>query len=182
MGVAYYGNQAVFASSRAPDVVEFRRHTWNDQPFLDLYSAPVNADGDFGMATPLSALNTKYHESNACFSGDTGTVWFTRNNYSRGKKGRNGDGVVNLKIYSRTRELGAWVNEQPFPFNSDAYSVGHPCLSADGRTLYFTSDQPGGIGGTDIWKTVKSITTWSTPVCLGPELSLIHISEPTRPY
>src|SRR6188768_4216619 len=76
MGVAYYGNKAVFASARAPDVAEFRRHTWNDQPFLDLYSAPVNADGDFGMATPLSSLNTKYHESNACFTSDTSMVWF----------------------------------------------------------------------------------------------------------
>ena len=171
MCVAYYGNQAVFASSRTPDVAEFRRHTWNGQPFLDLYTAPVNADGDFGIAIPLSALNTKYHESNACFTPDTGLVWFTRNNFSQGKKGKNGEGVVNLKIYSRTREMGAWVNEQPFPFNSDAYSVGHPCLSADGRTLYFTSDRPGGIGGTDIWKTVKGITTWSMPVCLGPEVN-----------
>ena len=171
MGVAYYGNQAVFASSRTPDVAEFRRHTWNGQPFLDLYSAPVGADRDFGGATPISALNTKYHESNACFSADTGTVWFTRNNFSQGKKGKNGEGVVNLKIYSRTRELGAWMNEHPFPFNSDQYSVGHPCLSADGNTMYFTSDRPGGIGGTDIWKTVKSITTWSTPVCLGTEVN-----------
>jgi outer membrane protein OmpA-like peptidoglycan-associated protein len=171
MGVAYYANQVVFASSRTPDVAEFRRHTWDGQPFLDLYSAPVNADGDFGMAAPLSALNTKYHESNACFTPDTGMVWFTRNNYSQGKKGRNGEGVVNLKIYSRTRQHGTWVNEQPFPFNSDVYSVGHPCLSADGNTMYFTSDKPGGVGGTDIWKTVKSGTTWSTPVCLGTEVN-----------
>lgn len=171
MGVAYYGNKAIFATSRTPDVAEFRRHTWNGQPFLDLYSAPVNADGDFGMATPISALNTKYHESNACFSADTGTVWFTRNNYSQGKKGKNGEGVVNLKIYSRTRSLGAWANEQPFPFNSDAYSVGHPSLSADGNTMYFTSDRPGGVGGTDIWKTLKTGTTWATPVCLGADVN-----------
>ena len=171
MGVAYYGDRAVFASSRTPDVTEFRRHTWNGQPFLDLYSAPVNGDGDFGMATPVSALNTKYHESNACFSADTGTVWFTRNNFSQGKKGRNGEGVVNLKIYARTRQLGEWTNEQPFPFNSDAYSVGHPCLSADGNTMYFTSDRPGGAGGTDIWRTVKTGTAWGTPVCLGVEVN-----------
>ncbi len=171
LGVAYYGTKAVFASSRTPDVAEFRRHTWNGQPFLDLYSAPVNADGDFGRATPISALNTKYHESNACFSADTGTVWFTRNNFSQGKKGKNGEGVVNLKIYSRTRQLGEWANEQPFPFNSDTYSVGHPCLSADGNTMYFTSDRPGGIGGTDIWRTVKTGTTWGTPVCLGSEVN-----------
>ncbi len=171
MGVTYCGNRAVFASSRAQDVTEFRRHTWNAQPFLDLYGARVNGDGEFGPATPLSALNTKYHESNACFTADTNTVWFTRNNYSQGKKGSNGEGVVNLKIYSRTRAAGTWENEQPFPFNSDAYSVGHPCLSADGNTMYFTSDRPGGVGGTDIWRTVRNGTTWGTPVCLGSEVN-----------
>ena len=171
MGVAYYGDRAVFASARTPDVAEFRRHTWNGQPFLDLYSALIDADGDFGRATPVPALNTKYHESNACFSTDTGTVWITRNNYFQGKKGRNGEGVMNLKIYSRTRQLGEWTNEQPFPFNSDAYSVGHPCLSPDGGTMYFTSDRPGGAGGTDIWRTVKAGTTWGTPECLGVEVN-----------
>ena len=170
MGASFHGKEVVFASDRAPTVSEFRRHTWNGQPFLDLYSGTVTAS-DIGAPTALSALNTRYHESNATFSADGKTVWFTRNNFFKGKKGKNGEGVVNLKIFSRQNENATWVNEQPFPFNSDEYSVGHPCLSTDGNTIYFTSDKPGGTGGTDIWKTTKSGASWTTPICLGAEVN-----------
>jgi cyanophycinase len=36
--------------------------------------------------------------------------------------------------------------------NNDEYSVGHPCVNADGTKLYFASDMPGGFGGTDIYQ------------------------------
>ena len=40
----------------------------------------------------------------------------------------------------------------PMPFNNVEYSVGHPALSGDEKTLYFTSDMPGSLGDTDIFK------------------------------
>jgi hypothetical protein len=46
---------------------------------------------------------------------------------------------------------GNWVQLKELPFDSDDYSVGHPCLSADQKTLYFISDMTGGFGGTDIY-------------------------------
>jgi len=49
--------------------------------------------------------------------------------------------VVNLQIYSRTRERGEWANEQPFPFNSDQHSVGPPCISAHCNTIYLHGTQ-----------------------------------------
>ena len=30
--------------------------------------------------------------------------------------------------------------------------MAHPAVSPDGMWLYFTSDMPGGLGGTDIWR------------------------------
>lgn len=170
MGAAYFGKGTIaFASDRAPGVHEMRRHTWNGKPFLDLFT--ISVDTTTGVATPLDELNTRYHESNAVLSPDGKTVWFTRNNFHQGKKGKNGQGVVNLKIYSRTLSDGKWVDEQPFPFNSDEWSVGHPSISADGNTLYFTSDKPGGVGGTDIWRSVRNGNTWSTPACLDAEVN-----------
>ncbi len=168
MGASFHGKDGVvFASNRAPDVAEFRRHTWNGQPFLDLYSATRTADGTINTPSAIASLNTKYHESNAIFSADGNSVYFTRNNYSKGHKGKTAQGVVNLKIYSRTWQNGSWVNEQAFAFNSDAYSVGHPCLGADANTIWFTSDMPGGMGGTDIWYCKKAGTVWEKPVNMG---------------
>ena len=45
-----------------------------------------------------------------------------------------------------------------------------PFIAADGVTLYFSSDRPGGIGENDIWMSKRlddSWTKWSDPVNLG---------------
>ncbi|MCK7460616.1 MAG: hypothetical protein MZU84_00260 [Sphingobacterium sp.] len=69
-----------------------------------------------------------------------------------------------------------WTNVSQLPFNSDQYSVGHPALSADGKTLYFASDMPGGIGETDIYAThlinePGDKKSWSKPENLGDKIN-----------
>jgi outer membrane protein OmpA-like peptidoglycan-associated protein len=49
--------------------------------------------------------------------------------------------------------------------------VGHPALTADGQTLYFVSDMPGGYGGTDIYVTKQEDGKWGVPQNLGPEIN-----------
>lgn len=46
-----------------------------------------------------------------------------------------------------------------------------PVISANGKTMYFTSDREGGLGGEDIWKTRKITGLWAAPVNLGPPLN-----------
>jgi outer membrane protein OmpA-like peptidoglycan-associated protein len=58
------------------------------------------------------------------------------------------------------------------PFNDREYSVGHAALTADGQTLYFSSDKPGGYGGVDLYKSVRDQSgNWSAPVNLGPTVN-----------
>jgi outer membrane protein OmpA-like peptidoglycan-associated protein/tetratricopeptide (TPR) repeat protein len=48
-------------------------------------------------------------------------------------------------------------------------------LSADGRTLYFVSDRPGGFGGTDIYRSKRTPGgDWGRPVNLGPTVNTPH--------
>ncbi len=168
MGAAFLGDRLVFASARKPQSTERRRHNWNGDPYLDLYSGKVGPDGELSDVQIMADLNTRYHESNAAFTPGGREIWFTRNNFSDGKKGRTSAGVVNLKIYARTLRDGHWVDERSFPYNSDAYSTGHPALSLDGNTMYFTSDMPGGVGGTDIWKCARTKGgVWGKPANVG---------------
>lgn len=48
-----------------------------------------------------------------------------------------------------------------------------PALSADGLTLYFASDRPGGLGGVDVWVSHRASPDgpWDTPVNLGPTIN-----------
>ena len=57
------------------------------------------------------------------------------------------------------------------PFNDVSYSVGHPALSADEQTLYFTSDMPGSVGETDIWKVQVNQSGFGNPENLGPKVN-----------
>ncbi len=168
MGAAFLGDRLVFASARKPQSAERRRHNWNGDPYLDLYSGKFGTDGELSDIQLMADLNTRYHESNAAFTPGGREIWFTRNNFSAGKKGKTPAGVVNLKIYARSLRDGHWVDERSFPYNSDAYSTGHPALSRDGNTMYFTSDMPGGVGGTDIWKCERTKGgEWGKPVNVG---------------
>lgn len=55
--------------------------------------------------------------------------------------------------------------------NSAAWDS-QPCLSSDGRTLYFVSTRRGGFGGSDIWKsTLLPSNEWSQPVNLGDTIN-----------
>jgi hypothetical protein len=64
-----------------------------------------------------------------------------------------------------------WSKPVIIPFVDFKYSYGHPSISRDGKTLYFSSSMPGGQGGDDIYVSQFDGSEWSTPVNLGPEVN-----------
>ncbi|GAB3020868.1 carboxypeptidase regulatory-like domain-containing protein [Spirosoma pulveris] len=116
-------------------------------------------------------LNTKYHEGPATFSQDGSLVIFTRNNYNEGHYRESTDGVNKLKLYTARQTNGNWSEVEELPFNSDEFSTGHPALSKDDKLLYFSSDRPGGLGGTDIYVSKWMNGKWGPPVNLGKEVN-----------
>jgi len=165
------GDKLFLASARSMEVNARRRHTWNDKPFLDIYECTVSEDGQVTSLNAVKGVNTSYHESNAAFTADGKTMYFTRNNVHKGKKQLTSEKVNNLKIFSRTLTSEGWSNEKNFPYNSNEYSVGHPTLTADGQTLFFASDMTGGQGGTDIWMVEREGDSWSKPTNLGTNVN-----------
>ncbi|MDC0008099.1 OmpA family protein [bacterium] len=165
--------QIIFASAKDSSFLKTRKYKWNDQPYLDLYTATINEETqDLNGAGKLSKkVNTKYHEASTSFSPDQKTMYFTRNNYGKKLK-RDKNGVNNLKIYVSKLVGGEWSEAEEVPFNSDDYSTGHPALSPDGKKLYFVSDMPGSIGKTDIFVVdVLEGGQFSDPKNLGPEIN-----------
>ncbi|GAB2565899.1 OmpA family protein [Spirosoma areae] len=116
-------------------------------------------------------LNTKYHEGPATFTKDGSRVIFTRNNFNEGHYRESTDGVNKLKLYTAMQISGVWSKAEELPFNSDEFSSGHPALSKDDQLLYFSSDRPGGFGGTDIYVSRWVNNKWSEPVNLGKEVN-----------
>ncbi|MCW3084616.1 MAG: OmpA/MotB domain protein [Bacteroidetes bacterium] len=167
-GTSYYNNKVVFASTRSGVKSIKRSYNWNQKPFLDLYVADVNGDQLKDPKNLNKKINHKLHEGPASFANDGTTMAFTRNNYA----GKSTDGVVKLQIFFSTFKDGKWSEETPFKLNSSEYSVGHPSLTADGNTMYFVSDMPGGFGGADLYVIKKDASgVWGTAKNLGDKIN-----------
>lgn len=179
-GPSFYMTDKIVFASAMDTVVDgkLRLHEWNNQPFLNLYIADKNEDGKLSNMVKLSGdISSKFHESSPSFSSDGTTVYFTRNNFIDGKKGKDKDKNIRLKVYKATKvSENTWVNIEELPFNSDSYSVAHPALSPDGKKLYFSSDMPGTRGQSDLWYVdILDDTNYGDPVNLG-----IHINTEAR--
>jgi outer membrane protein OmpA-like peptidoglycan-associated protein/tetratricopeptide (TPR) repeat protein len=168
----YFKNQLVYSSARDSFSMVRNTYDWNNQPFLDLYiTNPGSGPGAKDSKSVFSSVNTRFHEGSVSFTSDYNTMYFTRNNFLNGRIMTMPDGTNNLKIFTAEFNGKEWKNIQSFPFNSDRYSVGHPALSADNKTLYFISDKPGGYGQTDIYKSEWNGAAWGSPVNLGESVN-----------
>src|SRR5690554_624549 len=172
-GAAFYmDNKLVYASATNTQGTE--TSNWTNQPYLDLFMADRDTLG--GLSNPVALggdINTPYHEASATFTKDGNTVYFTRNNFLDGKKGKDKSKTIRLKLYKATKTgENTWTNVVELPFNSNNYSVAHPALSPDGKKLYFSSDMPGTMGMSDLWYVdVLGNDSYGEPVNLGPEIN-----------
>jgi outer membrane protein OmpA-like peptidoglycan-associated protein len=168
-GGSYYNGSLVFTTARDTEKNVKNLDPWTGEGFTNLYQSTIDSDGFLkDVRRAFKNLNTKFHESTPVFTKDAKTVYFTRNNYHRGKKGKDTNKTTLLKIYKATLNGKKWDNVTELPFNSDNYSVAHPALSFDEKILYFASDMPGTIGQSDIYKvSINEDGTYGTPVNLG---------------
>ena len=148
----FYKDQIVFASTRTNTRMMKKTYNLNGLPFLDMYVADVEGDQLTNPENFDKGLNTKLHDGPASFNEMGTFIAFTRNHVRAKSK----DNIVELQIFFSSYADGKWSEATPFNQNDEGYNVGHPSLSADGKTMYFTSDMPGGHGGTDLYKTTQN--------------------------
>lgn len=172
-GSSLYNNKLVFASARETERLGQKKHKWTNQYFTNLYATSIDDEMVLGQTEKFSkTISSKFHESTPTFTKDGKTMYFTRNNYLDGKKGKNGSGITLIKIYKATFENNQWVNVIELPFDSDKYSTAHPALSPDEKTLYFASDMPGTIGQSDLFKVqINDDGSFGPPQNLGKSIN-----------
>lgn len=172
-GAFVYENKFYFASSRDTSGIISRKHTWTNQSFLKLYEVEISESGYLMNPIKLKTNFSKsLNQSSAIISKDGKTMFFTQNNSEGRKRIKNKKEKTLLKIFKATYDGKEWNNAIELPFNSDDYNCAHPALSMDEKFLYFSSDMPGTIGGSDIYK-VEILTdgNFGKPLNLGPKIN-----------
>lgn len=110
-------------------------------------------------------ITTNKNEGAQSITADGKYIYFTACNRA------DGHGKM-CDLYFSKIEDGRWSK----PVNlgnkiNSGYSEKHPAISADGRTLFFTSNRPGGFGDYDIWVSQLQGGVWGTPVNLGDSIN-----------
>ena len=142
----------VISSTRSSQKAFSTNHTWTNESYSNLYFSKITADS---LSTPekmSSKVNKYYNESSAVYSKDGQTVYFTRNNQLRNKADTDTLGTVLLKIYKAKYKDGKISEIEELPFNDDNFNTAHPALSPEEDYLYFSSDRPGSLGQSDIYR------------------------------
>jgi outer membrane protein OmpA-like peptidoglycan-associated protein/tetratricopeptide (TPR) repeat protein len=174
-GAVLYKDKLYFASARNENN---KIYGWNNEPYLDLYQAEYKeTKGTFSAPVPISELNTDFHEGSLTMSPDGNTIYFSSESFK--DKLFQKDNAKKLKygqvnLYKAVKEKGKWSAITPLPFNSKSYSVGNPSLDREGKWLYFASNMPGSVGGTDLWKVaVNPDGSYGAPENLGKKINTV---------
>lgn len=170
-GAVKQGQNLIFSGVKTKTGIFDKVYKWNNESYLDLMTVSLKSINNNDSIRDFSKeINTGIHEANAVFTKDGKTVYFTRNNFKKAKTS-NKHKVSNLQIFKAEFVDGKWKNMVSLPFNSVDYSVEHPALSDDGKTLYFASDMPGSLGSFDIYSVAIIGNTFGEPKNLGQTIN-----------
>lgn len=176
-GPAFYNGGVVFVSDRRQNFMDNKKYEWTNFNYLDLFFAtPRYLDEYFQeMNEPKSfsgKFNQTYHDGPATFARHDSLIYFNRTDKGKEKRDSDNFRTDRLKIFWAMYD-GSWSKTEAFFLNSENYSVGHPALSPEGNTLYFVSDMPESLGGTDIFSCNWNGQSWDQPVNLGPAVNSV---------
>ncbi len=151
----------------------FTRKEHNQENF---YESRLTESNNWTEAKKLiGEINSEnFNEGAHCISPDGKYLFFT------GCNRPNGQGSCD--IYVAKKENGRWSTPTILgaPINTKGWEA-QPAISADGRTLYFVSNRPGGMGGNDIWKSeLDHNGQWKEPVNLGKNINTAY--DESSPY
>ena len=164
-GASYFQNGIIYCSNSRTNLISSQKSTDN-QSFYNLYFVSVDKskNKDFDILDTL--LNKLYNE---------GPVSCIENmiayGSSLGNKKHLRNKLLNIGIFFCQKNGEIWSQPIPFSYNNEAYNMGHPSLSSDGKSLYFASDMPGGLGQFDIYVSHFENGKWNTPTNLGDKIN-----------
>ncbi|WP_339752281.1 OmpA family protein [Algoriphagus aquimarinus] len=142
---------------------------FNDREYFSVYRQDTTGN----ITALVSNVPGTYHFSDPSYDKGQGILFYSVTRDIKKVKKRDNIVVQPEIFYSKLNADGTMEGFYPVPFNdSIGYSVMNPFVDEDAKRLYFTSDMPGGMGGTDLYyATYDENMTFGTPVNLGSQIN-----------
>lgn len=147
--VLWKDDQLVFTSDRQTSQGT-DTYYWTGNKFSDLYVADLNSGAVRAFDAPF---NTENNEGTLCFNSDFTEAYFVR---CFGEKKEDNY----CKIMYSTLKNNTWSDPKVLDFVKDQVNYSGPWLSENGKELYFSSNDPDGWGGYDIWVSKRAEDGW----------------------
>lgn len=136
-------------------------------PYEDIYAAKKTENG-WELLTDKNELkkylpdnvNTKKHDASITYSTDGNTIYTYKKD----------------AIWQANFDNGSWSTLKKIDekINASKFNVPSVTISADGKTMFFVSTKKDGIGGKDIYKSVKNANGgWESPTILNSSINTI---------
>jgi len=175
-------NALVFTSSREGSTGK-GLDEWTNENFSDLYITRMDRKGEWSIPVLLdnpegeeadeeneetsTSINTGANEGTPSFTSDYATMYFTRCPNENQK-------LSGCQIYKSNYSGRSWSEPELVLLGKDTNAViGHPSISEDELTIFFSSERAGGFGGKDLWAATRESAgaDFGFPVNLGPEIN-----------
>jgi len=162
----YYRNGIVFCTDRGQAVNS------QGQAVVKMFYADTAANNSKSRLFSKD-LKSKLNDGPASFNRTADTVYFSRNLVVEGNFKLLSTYRNKLGLFYAVPEAKGWGKVREIRFNTEWFNITMPCLTHDGKRLYFASDKPDGIGGLDIYYSNWKNGYWEDPVNLGPEVNTL---------
>jgi outer membrane protein OmpA-like peptidoglycan-associated protein len=164
----YYKKGIVFCSNRNPSNLSGYYNQQNKGLFKIYY---VDTTYKEKLPSPKlfsKSLKTRFNDGPVTFNSTGDTICFSRNLEVEGKFDEISYSRNKLGLFYAVFDGKEWTKIRDLRINNEYYNVTTPYLSPDGKKLFFTSDKPGGFGGSDLYYSQLKDGFWSDPVNMGP--------------
>mgnify|MGYP001463889388 CR=1 FL=1 len=160
----------VFCSDRRFSIIKDRT-AFDGRRLYNIYMAEMQDTSDWNRPKELkSERNSLFNNGPFCIAPDGKTVYFTSEietgSAARQKKFKNHSGIFTAELSGTNL-----ISLRPFRYNSPDYDLAQPSVSSNGRYLVFSSNMPGGQGGSDLYFCEFLNGEWSAPVNFGPAVN-----------
>ncbi|MBV6642288.1 MAG: OmpA family protein [Cyclobacteriaceae bacterium] len=154
----------VFASTRNRSVSQYEGNQY-DGLLPDLVAYEKRRNGRFSSNTgaqKLDGLNTHWAEGSGSFTEDGKSFYYSSCETDDGS---------GCRIMVSYLVDGSWTTPEPLNhyINEPGSENKQPFVTGGGDTLFFSSNRPGGLGGSDIWMSLRGLEaeSWSPPINMG---------------
>ena len=159
------GEELIFTASRKNKTYS------NGLPYVGLYKVKIDKKiAEMSKIEKFSdaVFDDERNEGTPTFSPDGKTMI-----YARGNTGKRKDLSPDMDLYiCRYVDGSGWTEPRYVSASDSASWDGSPAFSRDGKTIYFASNRPGGLGGLDLYRVnMDASGRFGTPANMGKEVN-----------